>query len=95
MWKTFDVAGKELPFEVTYVGLDEQFRAEGVDLAAHDIRNIPTIIVSRDGAEVGRFIEKSEQSAGKELLALLDGSKKGILSTNAKIRRIYKLDETP
>ena len=93
LWKTFDAMEKEaLPFEVEYIAVNERLRAEGIDLTPYDLRNIPTIVVERDGKEVGRFIEKSEASAEVELLALLEGEKTGIISTNQKIINHYGLE---
>ena len=94
MWKTFDAMGQEvLPFEVEYIAVNERLQAEGMDLSTYDLRNIPTIVVTRDGKEVGRFIEKSSEPAEVELEALLTGKKTGVLSTNAKIVEHYGLDK--
>ena len=80
-------------FEVEYIAVNERLQAEGMDLSTYDLRNIPTIVVTRDGKEVGRFIEKSSEPAEVELEALLTGKKTGVLSTNAKIVEHYGLDK--
>ncbi len=93
LWKHFDMVGGDLPFKVNYIALDERFTANGVDLTPYDVHSIPTIIVKRDDKEVGRFIEQNGNPPAEEVLALLNGSKTGILSTNPKIVKRYGLDQ--
>ena len=80
-----------MPFTIEYFAVDETLSAPGFEAAAQGIYSIPTLIVERDGQEVGRFIEKSEAGASQDLLALLQGSKRGVLTTNAKARAAHNL----
>lgn len=91
LWAAFEHAGGELPFTVKYVALDEQFQAADFDLTPYNIERIPTIIVKRDGKEVGRIIESTADPVERELLALLDGSKTGIVSNSQPIIEKYNL----
>ena len=79
LWKAFDLAGGQdaLPFEVEYIALDETFVAQDIDLSPYDIKALPTLIVSRQGQEVGRMVESSALPVEDTLLALLDGSRQG------------------
>jgi len=86
MWKALEKAGKT-PFTIQYIAIDEQFTAGDVNIHPYNITNIPTIIVQREGAEVGRIIEMPEQAIEKDLLALLDGSKKGTLTKSPQLRK--------
>ena len=92
LWDAFDQTEKEMPFEMVYIGLDETLRGDR-DLSAMNIHNIPTLIVERDGKEVGRIIESSPVSIEEDFLALLSGQKKGIISGNPQVRTRYGLDE--
>ncbi len=41
---------------------------------------MPTFVVLRDGREVGRIVEESPHGVERDLLALLDGSARGVVS---------------
>lgn len=78
-WRALDAAG-EVPFEVEYVGLDRHFSAGDVSIEGLDIEAIPTFIVYRDDEEVGRVVERSENSIESDLGALLSGEQSGKVS---------------
>jgi hypothetical protein len=84
LWRGFDDAGifdaSELPFEIEYVAVDRAKvepaeRTEGMDL-----RFVPTFVVYRDGSEVGRMVEVSPNGIEHDLLALLTGEARGVVS---------------
>jgi thiol-disulfide isomerase/thioredoxin len=71
---------KELPFQWSAINVSRAF-ASPVDLSSLDIGHVPTIIVTRDGKEVGRIVESAPNGAAQDLLSLLDGSTTGVIST--------------
>jgi len=92
LWDALDQVEKKPPFEIKYIAVNEYLRADR-DLTAMNIHNIPTIIVERDGKEVGRIIEQPTTVVEEDLLALLAGEKKGILTNTPALRQRYGLDE--
>jgi thiol-disulfide isomerase/thioredoxin len=85
-WKALDAAGAAVPFTVRYVAVDRQ-KKEPADAVAQDgIRYLPTFIVRRGGHEVGRVVETSPKGIESDLLALLNGSAHGVLSTRTDLR---------
>ncbi len=84
-WKALDAAGAAVPFTVRYVAVDRQ-KKEPADAVAKDgIRYLPTFIVRRGGREVGRVVETSPKGIESDLLALLNGSAHGVLSTRTDL----------
>lgn len=75
-----------LPFAVRWIGVDRSKTAPGFTEGV-DLRYVPTIIVRRDGVEVGRIIESVPGGVGVEraLLGLLDGTRQGTISGRAGI----------
>ena len=70
-----------LPFVVRFIGVDRAKAAPGLTEGA-DLRYVPTIIVRREGVEIGRIIESVPDGVGVEraLLGLLDDSRTGVIS---------------
>lgn len=85
LWRALDAAGGSLPFTVKLIGVDTQKTAPGLDKAALDLRYVPTVIVVRDGREVGRIVESAPNPIERELLALLDGSKTGLITARTDL----------
>lgn len=84
-WKALDAAGAAVPFSVRYVAVDRQ-KKEPADAVAQDgVRYLPTFIVRRGGHEVGRVVETSPKGIESDLLALLNGSAHGVLSTRTDL----------
>lgn len=68
------------PFSIRYVAVDRDKRdPEGLS-DGRDIRYVPTIIVTRDGAEVGRIVESAPHGVETDLGALLRGEATGTLT---------------
>lgn len=84
LWRAFDAAG-ELPFTVTHIGLDDDKTAPGFDKAGTDLRYVPTIIIKRDGAEVGRIVESTTAPIERELWQLLQGTKSGLVTARTDL----------
>jgi len=81
LWKALAEAGFEVPFEVHYIGVDRGKKEPAGELAANDVRYLPTFIVRRDGRETGRIVETSPNGVEKDLLDLLTGKARGVLAT--------------
>jgi thiol-disulfide isomerase/thioredoxin len=80
LWKAFDAAGA-LPFSVTLHGVDEEKTAP----PEIDLRYVPTFIVRRDGVEVGRIVESAPEGVERELVHLLEGTKKGLVTARTDL----------
>jgi hypothetical protein len=80
-WKALAEAGGDVPFAVRYVGVDRSKREPAEALAENDVRYLPTFIVRRAGSETGRIVETSPHGVERDLLDLLTGKEKGILTT--------------
>ncbi|MEO0321853.1 MAG: thioredoxin family protein [Myxococcota bacterium] len=74
-----------VPFRVRYVGVDRALDEPAALLAGERIRFVPTFIVRRDGAEVGRVVESAPRGIEVELHALLSGEARGIISRRADL----------
>lgn len=81
LWKAIDAAGGSVPFQIRYVGVDHDKKEPAGALADNGIRYLPTFIVRRGGHEVGRIVETSPHGIERDLLALLSGQAKGVLTT--------------
>jgi thiol-disulfide isomerase/thioredoxin len=80
-WRALDETGGLVPFTVRHIGVSRDKKAPAELVTVHDIRYVPTFIVTRDGAEVGRIVETSPHSVEADLLALLSGEAHGLLTT--------------
>jgi len=93
LWKALDEIGATagggarggLPFTLTYIGVDEDKREPAAAVAAAGLKYVPTLIVRRDGREVGRIVESSPHGIEHDLLALLSGKAAGLLTANPKL----------
>jgi hypothetical protein len=93
LWKALDEigatsgggAGGGLPFTLTYIGVDEAKREPAAVVAAAGLKYVPTLIVRRDGREVGRIVESSPHGVEVDLLALLGGKAAGLLTASPKL----------
>lgn len=72
-------AGGPLPFAIRFIGVDRAKVAPGLSEGA-ELRYVPTIIVRRDGVEVGRIVEHATRVVEQDLLDLLTGARSGWLS---------------
>lgn len=80
LWVALEFAGDDLPFTIRYIGVDRDKVAPGGLTDGMDLRYVPTIIVRRDGAEVGRIVESAPRGVETELRALLTGERTGVIS---------------
>jgi hypothetical protein len=85
LWRALDETGGAVPFEIRYVGVDENKEQPADLVSAHDVRYVPTFIVRRGGREVGRIVEHSPHGVEEDLLALLTGESQGLLSASPQL----------
>jgi hypothetical protein len=88
LWRALDEAaanGETLPFELSYVGIDEQKKEPAAAVKESGLRFLPTIIVRRNGQEQGRIVESSPHGVEADLLALLTGRASGLLTLNREL----------
>jgi len=80
LWRALDMAGGELPFAISYIGVDHAKKEPAALVSGSDLRYVPTVIVRRDGREVGRIVESAPHGIERDLLSLLDGSAHGLVT---------------
>lgn len=81
LWRALELVPEEnRPFTIRFIAVDRAKRdPEGLS-DGHDIRFVPTIIVRRDGAEVGRIVESAPSGVEVDLGRLLRGEATGVLT---------------
>lgn len=84
LWKALDMAGAA-PFAIHYIGVDREKKEPVAPVTNNDIRYVPTFIVQREGREVGRIVEESPNGIEKDLLALLTGQARGLITTRTDL----------
>jgi len=90
LWRALDEIGATgeggarggLPFTLTYIGVDEAKQQPAAAVAAAGLQFVPTLIVRRNGREVGRIVETSPHGVEVDLLALLDGQAAGLVTAS-------------
>lgn len=85
-WRALDLAGPAVPFEVHYIGVDEDKKEPSAPVTNNGIQYVPTFIVRRNGQEVGRIVEDAPGGIEKDLLSLLTGQSKGLISTRSELK---------
>jgi hypothetical protein len=68
-----------LPFALRFVGVDRAKTAPGLTDGV-DLRFVPTVVVRRDGREIGRIVETATRGIEQDLLDLLTGARRGWIS---------------
>lgn len=68
------------PFTIHFIAVDHDKRDPEGRAEGRDIRFVPTIIVVRDGHEVGRIVESAPHGVEVDLLHLLRGEASGVIS---------------
>lgn len=80
LWRALDETGGLVPFEIEYIAVDRAENRPPELERELDLRYVPTFIVRRGGAEVGRMVEESPGGIESDLLALLTGETTGVVS---------------
>jgi thiol-disulfide isomerase/thioredoxin len=80
--RLLDAMASETPFAVDFVAVDEEKHEPASEVKSNQIWYLPTFIVLRNGHELGRIVEHPPHTLERDLLLLLDGSARGLLSSN-------------
>ena len=80
--RILELLDDQTPFTVEFFAVDEQKRQPVRDIEANTISSVPTFIVIRNGHEVGRIVEQPARTLERDLLRLLNGTARGLLSSN-------------
>ncbi|MGB3563707.1 MAG: thioredoxin family protein [Thermoanaerobaculia bacterium] len=85
LWRALDDIGADHPGQMSYIGVDRDKQEPSALVDGHDLLYVPTFIVRRDGHEVGRIVEESPSGIEVDLLALLSGEKKGLVTAKEEL----------
>jgi len=89
LWRVLDEAGGSLPCTIHYIGVDRDKKEPADLVSGSGLRYVPTLIVRRDGHEVGRIVESSPHGVEQDLLALLSGSAHGLLTSRTDLSETH------
>jgi hypothetical protein len=85
LWRAFDdLSISEVP-EISYIGVDRTKKEPREYVNGNDIMYVPTVIVRRDGGELGRLVEASPESIESDLLSILQGTKSGLVTAKTEL----------
>jgi thiol-disulfide isomerase/thioredoxin len=90
-----DALDGDAPFAVEFFAVDERKEQPVRELEANAVWYVPTFVVLRHGREVGRIVEQPARSLEKDLLRLLNGSARGLLSSSEDAIVGYVSSGTP
>lgn len=85
LWRALDLAGGSVPFSMSTIGVDRARAAPGGLVDGLGIDYVPTIIVRREGREVGRIVESAPGGIERALRDLLTGTRTGVISGRAGV----------
>jgi hypothetical protein len=92
LWKALDMIADDRTFVLRYIGVDRDKRGPSEWVTGQDILFVPTLIVEREGREVGRIIEESPRGIERDLLALLEGDAQGWISMREDLGPVAEED---
>ena len=95
LWRALDEIADAKGFSVEYVGVDRAKVEPASLLAGVDLHHVPTFVVRRDAAEVGRVVEKAPHGIERDLADLLCGRQHGYLSATQAAPGRTAPDGTP
>lgn len=75
----------EPPFALELIAVDRSKRDPDGRADGRDIRFVPTLIVMRDGVEVGRIVESAPHGVETDLGALLRGEASGVITSRTDL----------
>jgi thiol-disulfide isomerase/thioredoxin len=84
LWKALDQLGST-PFGLSYVAVDRGKKEPAAPIAEGGVLYLPTLIVKRNGHEVGRIVETSPHGVEADLADLLSGKASGLLTTRTDL----------
>jgi len=79
-WRALDEVGGLVPFELDYIAVDRDKQEPVEWVEGSGLAYVPTFIVHRDGAEVGRIVEEAPHGIVQDLASLLTGEASGVVS---------------
>ena len=85
LWRALDSAGLSYAPQFQYIGVDRSKKKPRELVAGSDLLYVPTFIVRRGGHEVGRIVEESPEGIESDLLALVSGERRGLLTTKTEL----------
>jgi thiol-disulfide isomerase/thioredoxin len=77
-----DALEEDVPFAVEFFAVDENKKLPAGEIRTNDVQYLPTFIVLRNGQEIGRVVEQPARTLETDLLRLLNGTARGLLSSN-------------
>jgi len=80
---------RELALDVRWVAVDGEKRLPVEEVQTHRIRQLPTLVLSRQGTELGRIVQRAPRGLETDLRRLLDGSAQGLVSASETAIRNY------
>ena len=83
-WHALDLAGGAPPFEVELIGVDRALVAPEGLAKGVELRYVTTFVVLRGGKEVGRIVESPDSTIERDLAALLNGERTGLVTGRNK-----------
>ncbi|UJR86358.1 Hypothetical protein I5071_84520 [Sandaracinus amylolyticus] len=84
LFRALELAPEPRPFTLSFVGVDRAKHAPELP-ADLGLRFVPTIVVRRDGVEVGRIVESAPRGIERELLDLLTGARTGVITARTDL----------
>ena len=79
LFRALELVPEPWPFTIRFIGVDRAKIAPGLTEGV-GLRYVPTIVVRRDGAEVGRIVESAPRAIERELVELLAGRTSGVIT---------------
>jgi hypothetical protein len=79
LFRALEQVPEPWPFTIRWIAVDRAKSAPGYTEGA-DLRFVPTLIVRRGGAEIGRLVETTPRAIERELVDLLRGASSGVIS---------------
>lgn len=79
LFRALELVPEPWPFTIRFIGVDRAKTAPGLTEGV-ELRFVPTIVVRRDGAEIGRIVESAPRGIERELFDLLSGATHGVVS---------------
>lgn len=85
-WRALDETGGAVPFTLRYVAVARDKKEPVALVEGSGLQYVPTLVVERDGREVGRIVESAPQGIERDLLSLLDGTAQGLVSARTDLQ---------
>ena len=85
LWRDLEALGEGANIKLFYVGVDDAFGSGDADLSAYRPDAIPSFVVSMNGRELGRVVERPATTLSNDLGRLIRGEVTGVLSASADL----------